>query len=260
MTASQPDNSLDALRREIDSIDDQILALLVRRFGATARVGASKAQDGSISSSPVRPAREAAMLRRLAAQGGAAVPPQFLVRLWRVIISASSQSQAPITLHMDRALGQDLAARLLVSQYFCDMHVELHDSSSMALESLKLRRGDLAVIAAEANWSSGFSRMAAGGVGVIGTLPFVTRTAEPRLLVFGHAEPLPSGDDETLLVAPAPMTPPPAALWAVPAGDHIVIALPGFLPAEDPMLQELLTRYPETRIAGRCPRPMRASS
>lgn len=258
MTARQPDNSLDALRREIDSIDDQILALLVRRFAATAKVGASKAQDGSISSSPVRPAREAAMLRRLAAQGGAAVPPQLMVRLWRVILSASSQSQAPIILHMDKAHGQDLGARLLVSQYFCGMDVELHGTSSDAVACLNVRRGDLAVIAADSAWAEAFSSSAPSGAGVIGTLPFVTAIAEPQLLVFGYAEPQPSGDDQTLLVAPLAVPPPPSVLWAVQAGNHLVFALPGFLSEEEPVMQDLLTRHPETRIAGRCPRPLRA--
>jgi chorismate mutase len=258
MTARQPDNSLDALRREIDSIDDQILALLVQRFAATAKVGASKAQDGSISSSPLRPAREAAMLRRLAAQGGTSLPPQLLVRLWRVILSASSQSQAPIILHMDESHSQNLGARLLVSQYFCGMDVELHKTPSAAIGCLNFRRGDLVVIAAASAWTDGFSSPAAGGAGVIGTLPFVTAAAEPQLLVFGHAEPQPSGDDETLLVAPATISPPPSALWAVQAGNHVVFALPGFLSADEPVVQDLLRRYPETQIAGRCPRPMRA--
>ena len=68
MTAHTPDNALDAIRREIDVIDDQVLDLLERRFAATRRVKATKASDGSIASSPFRPAREAAMLRRF---GGA---------------------------------------------------------------------------------------------------------------------------------------------------------------------------------------------
>jgi chorismate mutase len=253
MTAPQPENSLDALRREIDSIDDQILALLVRRFAATARVGASKAMDGSISSSPIRPAREATMLRRLSAQAGADMSPQLLVRLWRVILSASSQSQAPITLHMDTSLGEDLGARLLVSQYFCDMDVELHGTPAAALEALNHRRGDLAVIAAASAWPGSVSQ-----ANVIGALPFVRSSSEPQLLVFGHAEPQPSGDDETLLLAPAGTTPPSSALWKVQAGSHMVFAVPGFLTMQAPVLQDLLTRFPETRIAGRCPRPMRA--
>ena len=65
MTADSPDTSLDAIRREIDAIDDQILRLLMQRFAATGRVKATKAQDGSIAASPFRPAREAAVMRRL---------------------------------------------------------------------------------------------------------------------------------------------------------------------------------------------------
>ena len=68
MTAPQPDTPLDALRQEIDAIDGQILALLIRRFAATDKVKASKTSDGSLSSSPLRPAREAIMLRRLIAE------------------------------------------------------------------------------------------------------------------------------------------------------------------------------------------------
>lgn len=96
MTAPSPDTTLDAIRREIDAIDDQLLDLLERRFSATRRVKATKAGDGSITSSPFRPAREAVMLRRLLARAGAALPPDVLIRLWRVILSG---------LHADSGAG-----------------------------------------------------------------------------------------------------------------------------------------------------------
>lgn len=80
--------SLDDIRREIDGIDDAIFDLLIRRFEAMARVRAKKSGDGSIATSPFRPAREAAMLRRLLTRNGRRLPPELLVRLWRVILSA----------------------------------------------------------------------------------------------------------------------------------------------------------------------------
>jgi chorismate mutase len=126
MTAHTPDTALDAIRREIDVIDDQVLDLLERRFAATRRVKATKASDGSIASSPLRPAREAALLRRLIARGGAAVSPDIVVRLWRVILSASTQLQAHVTLHLDEALGRDLGTRLLIGEHFCAMQVHLY--------------------------------------------------------------------------------------------------------------------------------------
>ena len=127
MTAASPDMPLDAIRREIDTIDDQILRLLMQRFAATEKVKVTKAHDGSIASSPFRPAREAAMMHRLLGEAGSALNSELLMRLWRVILSASIQSQAPVILHMDATLGHDLATRLLVAQHFCDMKVELHN-------------------------------------------------------------------------------------------------------------------------------------
>ena len=71
MTFDSPDTSLDAIRREIDAIDDDILLLLMQRFAATEKVKATKSHDGSIASSPFRPAREAAVMQRLIREAGA---------------------------------------------------------------------------------------------------------------------------------------------------------------------------------------------
>ncbi|MCA3561373.1 MAG: chorismate mutase [Aestuariivirga sp.] len=252
MIADSPESSLDAIRREIDSIDDRILRLLVRRSAATAKVKATKAQDGSIASSPFRPAREAAMMRRLIEEAGSALSPQLLVRLWRVILSASIQSQAPVTLHMDGAQGRDLAMRLLAAHHFCDMKVELHTSPSRALGAVGAAPGDLALIAPGSDWAAGFAEGAAGSAQVILTLPVLARSSQPRLLVFGHAAPQPSGDDETLLLVPGEKVTVVGALWQVYSGTATLASLNGFLD-HPPSL------HPGTRIAGRYPRPLKVS-
>ena len=256
MTAPQPDTPLDALRQEIDAIDGQILALLIRRFAATDKVKASKTSDGSLSSSPLRPAREAVMLRRLIAESAGRLQPQTLVRLWRVILSASIQSQAPVTLHIDRELGEDPIRHTAMAQHFCDMTVACHDSAAEVLGLLKGRRGDLAILATGSAWSHAFAPPEAGGAQIIGTLPVLGPSRAPQLLVFGHAEPQPSGHDETLLLMPANAAVPAAALWQARAGEASLVSLPGFLGAGDTQLREVLNLNPGTRIAGRCPRPI----
>lgn len=253
MTADSPETSLDAIRREIDSIDDQILHLLVQRAAATAKVKATKAHDGSIASSPFRPAREAAMMHRLIAEAGPSLSPEFLVRLWRVILSGSIQSQAPVTLHMDSALGHDLSTRLLVGQHFCGMKVELHNSPAAALKALGKAKGDLALIAPSSDWSTGFTDGLTSGAEVIVTLPALAAGGQPQLLVFGHAVPQPSGDDETLLLLPARQTKVSGALWQAHSGTATVAALAGFV--ED----GTLPLHPGARIAGRYPRPIKVS-
>lgn len=260
MTALSPDTMLDAIRREIDLIDDQILDLLVRRFAATGRVRATKASDGSIAASPFRPAREAAMLRRLMGRNDAAVPPELLVRLWRVILSASTQSQAPITLHVDGLLGRDPETRLLIGQHFCDMRVEFHDGPCLALDTLHGRRGDLAVIATGSDWAEGFGEAGPNGATVIGTLPVLSGGTQPQFLIFGHAEPQASGDDETLIVSSGAAPELPAALWQADAGRCTLTSLPGFLDGGHPLLRDVLARLPGARIAGRYPRPIKVTT
>lgn len=258
MTVSQPDTPLDAIRREIDSIDGQILRLLARRFAATEQVRATKAQDGSIASSPFRPAREAAMLRRLIAEAGTTLAPEVLVRLWRVILSASIQSQAPVTLHMDATLGHELGTRLLVAQHFCGMQVQLHASPSRALDALSAARGDLALVAPSSDWAGGYPATP-DAAQVIGTLPVLAAGSKPQLLVFGHAEPQPSGDDETLILLDGYTLQLASATWQARSGTATLAGLPGYLEEASPALRDVLFRFPRARIAGRYPRPIKAS-
>jgi chorismate mutase / prephenate dehydratase len=253
MTADTPDTSLEAIRREIDSIDDQIVRLLMQRFAETEKVKATKAHDGSITSSPFRPAREAEVMHRLVGEAGTVLDPELLVRLWRVILSASIQSQASVTLHMDNALGQDLAARLLLAQHFCAMRVELHGTPAEALKALGRGQGDLAVLAPASDWAAAFGSGDAGGAQVIVTLPAIATGSQPQLLVFGHAVPQPSGDDETLILLPADSVQITGASWQEHAGRVLLAGLPGFLD------DGTISLPPGARIAGRYPRPIKVS-
>ena len=260
MTVPSLDKSLEAIRREIDSIDDEILQLLERRFAATGRVKATKTHDGSIAASPFRPAREATMLRRLIGQAGTAVSPEVLVRLWRVILSASTQLQAPVTVHLDVALGHDPVSRLMIGQHFCGMKVGVHGSPADALAALRTAQGDVAILGTGSDWAQAFSPAAKGSPSVIGTLPVISGGSPPQFLVFGHAEPQASGDDETLILCPEGAPLPSQLLWQAVSGRFTLASLPGFLGGEDPLLRDHLARSPGAIVAGRCPRPIKVST
>lgn len=260
MTAPPPDKTLEAIRREIDSIDDEILQLLERRIAATGRVKATKTHDGSIAASPFRPAREAMMLRRLIGRAGGAVPPDVLVRLWRVILSASAQLQAPVTLHLDKELGHDPVSRLIIGQHFCGMTVAVHGSAAGAVDALRTAQGDVAILGIGSDWADAFSPGAKGSPSVIGTLPVLSGGSLPQFLVFGHAEPQASGDDETLILCPQGASLPFPVLWQAVSGRFTLASLPGFLGGEDPLLHDHLARSPGASVAGRCPRPIKVST
>ena len=98
--------SLAALRAEIDQIDDEILALIERRFAAAAAIARAKAreEDGALK---IRPRRQAAVIARLQARSRN-TPPEAVAALWRELMAHSLQAQAPMEIVLagtgDRAL------------------------------------------------------------------------------------------------------------------------------------------------------------
>ena len=257
MTAQQTEKPLDILRQEIDSIDDELVRLLIRRFDATDRVRASKVNDGSLKSSPLRPAREAAMLRRLTLESRGRLSPDLVVGLWRVILSASIQAQAPMTLHMNMQDEHDVAVRMIVARHFPGLRVSFHDGVAQVLASLQERRGDLAILPTASGWGDGLAGSGIDLPPVVSTLPVIAGNTVPEALVFGYADSQPSGDDETLLVMARDAPLPQALLWQAHAGAFTIVGLPGFLTEEDDRLRTYMAQNSEARIVGRCPRPMR---
>jgi len=91
---TSPRRNLDALRREIDRIDDEIHDLLMRRAAVVEEIRRSK---GPENGSYLRPGREAAILRRLVHRHSGSFPKTALVRIWREIIGALTQVQGPFS-------------------------------------------------------------------------------------------------------------------------------------------------------------------
>ena len=76
-------DDIDKLRREVDRLDGELLALLQRRAQLARRIGALKG-----AAAAYRPERESEILRRVAAQAGDPLPAEFVTRVFREIISA----------------------------------------------------------------------------------------------------------------------------------------------------------------------------
>lgn len=82
------DPPLVALRGEIDEIDDAIHDLLMRRMALANRISETKRGAG-VAGALLRPAREAAILRRLMARHEGPFPFPVVVRIWSEIMSAT---------------------------------------------------------------------------------------------------------------------------------------------------------------------------
>ena len=85
---------LATLRAELDRLDDALHATLMRRaevVGAVAGLHAKRA-------TPLRPGREAAIIRRLLARHHGALPRHAIVRLWRELLAATTAMQGRFAL------------------------------------------------------------------------------------------------------------------------------------------------------------------
>jgi chorismate mutase / prephenate dehydratase len=263
-TMGKPDSELDDIRREIDAIDDGLMTLLERRFAASEHVRVIKSKNGALAASPFRPAREAAIMRRLLGRTESLVPAELLVRLWRVILTGSTQSQAHVTIHVSKRLNASMGNRLRIRDNFGTIPVEEYRDESQALMQVNTSAGDICIVETESPWVDAFVDGKAGDARIIANLPFLKDDAVPKMLVFGHSTPEATGDDESILVSdgklPRDFTPVP--LWQVKLGTRRISCLPGFLSDHESPLVGLTRSNPQLglKIAGRYPSPFEIMS
>lgn len=179
--------NLDALRREIDRIDDEMHGLLMRRAGVIEELIAAK-RLGNNTGSAFRPDREATMIRRLAARHAGGLPLPVVEHIWREIIGAFTQLQAGFSIHAAGA-GDPGMRDLLRFQFGFATPIVGHSSAGGVLAAMREREADLGVVPLDGGaghpWWEALSEEP-GGIKVIAALPFLHDGA-PRALVLGPA-------------------------------------------------------------------------
>ena len=258
---SQSPSALEDVRREIDEIDGALLDLLRQRFAVSVKVKQLKAAAGQAHTSPIRPAREAIVMRRLIAACNAPLPVGLMLRIWREIISSSTLIQADATVHASHRILADPAMRDLIKLQFGQIPLIGHDTDDMALSAAAETQAAVAVMPTDANWLHVIGNAGEYEVGVIGALPFFDRQGQPELVIIGAAYDEPTGQDETLLCSavllPGDLT--PAPLWQLElATGGWLTSLPVFLSASQMPLVGLSVDNDELalRVLGRYPSPI----
>jgi chorismate mutase/prephenate dehydratase len=93
--ATDAAGALDALRADIDAVDEQLHQLLNQRAKLAQRAGISKHQDGH-TVDYYRPEREAEVLRRALERNPGPLRNEEIVRLFREIMSACLAQEEPL--------------------------------------------------------------------------------------------------------------------------------------------------------------------
>jgi chorismate mutase len=195
-----PAADLAVLRAEIDALDDQLHALLMRRAGIVAKLGSSRAKGEGPA---LRPGREAAILRRLLDRHAEPLPRAALVRLWREIFAASTAMQASFAVAAAVPPGQADHVLHLTRQHFgADTPIRPMTTAGQALAAVLA--GEVAVAALpapepeEPEDAAWWVRFDAQHLQVTARLPFLAEQGSRGVLVVASTPPDPSGRDCTL--------------------------------------------------------------
>ncbi len=258
----QPGKMVDLsdVRREIDEIDDGILRLLQNRFDVVAKVKMAKAQEGNSDQLPLRPAREAMILRRLTENNDSRVPDDLILQLWRSIICHSTLAQAPVQINVSSDLFDQRAARETLTRHFVDFPLKPYNKIKMALNSAAKSNFELCAFSATSNWLDHLDNEKYCELSVILTLPFTGEKETGHLIILGKTSNEPTGDDETLLVSKGrlPRDFVPAPLWEVKTtSGQTLTSLPGYVSTSESPLVGLISGNADLalKVLGRYPSP-----
>lgn len=136
------EKSLDALRGEIDAIDNELHRLLIARSRLADSVARRKG-DGGVY---LRPGREAEVLRRLIANHEGPFPKSTLVRVWREIFSASVRQQGPFSIAVYSGEDDDGYTELARDQFGTFTPQTVHSSAQRVIDEVTGGRAAVGVL------------------------------------------------------------------------------------------------------------------
>jgi histidinol-phosphate aminotransferase len=217
---------LDALRRDIDAIDDELHFLLQKRAGLVNEVGAAKAREGGQRAPLFRPGREAGILRRLLARNQDPLPAELVARIWREIIASLTRLQGrfEVGVFAPRAEPRWLD---IARQHFGAATVRPMMSLPSLMSAVARGKVSLAVVPAPGKGVDWWTNLPKG-MNVLARLPFLVsrRDGDAGAVVIGRQDFESSGDDRFLITVTTGGTPKKlqAALKAARLGDAKIIA------------------------------------
>ncbi len=259
---------LATLRAELDGIDDTLHALLIRRAETVASVAAL----GVKGPVPLRPGREAAIIRRLLDRNAGQVLPNLaIVRIWRELLAAMTQQQRPMLITVAETADTPGMAPLAREHFGAAIPLHIRRSAAQAVSEVSAGLAGAAVLPVPADgetdaaaWWTALLHLDDPRIHVVARLPFWAPRAEGSLntqaLVVCAVAPDPSGADRSLLglelpaeisrarlftlLAAAGFVPGPTILRRRDPVMHALVDVDGFVRDDDARLRALPTLRP----------------
>tara|TARA_B110000196_G_C21076372_1_gene630132 strand:+ start:369 stop:1265 length:897 start_codon:yes stop_codon:yes gene_type:complete len=187
-------SSLKTLRKKLDTIDNNILQMVVERAQLAAKIYEAKKSDNSFVYQPVR---EAEILRKLNSSDLSPLDIAKVWDIWRSMINANISLQSTLHIHVwdKREINADI-----LSYFGPDVEIHELSTSSDGAEGPKLIEDAMTnnpesniIVIPFSRWDSDHS---VGGK-IIGAFPMISRDT-PKYFVVGKNIFLKSSDDITL--------------------------------------------------------------
>ncbi len=194
--------SLDAVRQRIDALDTELLRLLDERASLARTVAVAKAAAGDGHKFALRPAREAAILRRLIAAERVAASPSLVTRVWREMIGDSLSVQGPFHLNVWGGRDPGRAVELARQRFGAAPPLRQLAKAEEALAQARTP-GGVAICALTPD-SAWWGRMLAEPqLQVFAALPCLAAWGPMSALAVAAVDVEPTGDDRTFWVTDA---------------------------------------------------------
>lgn len=203
--AESDQEELARLRAEVDRIDDAVVDLLLERIAVVRRIGAVKAVAPGIA---LRPAREAVIIRRLAARAAPLLPAAAVNRMWRELLAATTRLQTPFKVAVLADPTALHAAELARDHFATSTPLVEVETAHQGFRLVAAGTAELLVLPAPVEdsywWRQVATTMVDSPLRVVSRLPFCTvdgHAARPAAaaLVLGALPEEPSGADLTML-------------------------------------------------------------
>ena len=199
---------LDALRLNIDAIDDEIHSLLLRRTDLVAQIGDLKRASNSEGFS-LRPSREATIIRRLVAHHSGPFPITALVRLWRELLSGQVMVQSDFNIALFDPSTEATYRNITRDQFSASGRVHVLPSPTQVIHAVSSGNSAVGVLPPPSHkhpdpWWATLPDGENIPLRIIARLPFLKdqreSAAHSEALVVAKVTPEPSGDDVSLVV------------------------------------------------------------
>jgi len=194
VTDSEP--RLDAIRREIDALDIELLNLLNRRARVIFRVAAVK--EGEKEPRYYRPEREATLLRRIVAANSGPLPDRETTRLFREIVSSCRTLEQRLIIGCT-TVGEGCAA---IGHFGGAVDIRSLADAAQALDALGSAGCDYAMLEFSRAGSASpvMADLRRRGLRLCGE--WYARDGE-RFVAIGHEPVAPTGHDLTSFIVPS---------------------------------------------------------